>query len=302
MPEIICGVAVSPVMMADASRRPARLRDHRLFSLAQLNAAICLLVAELNAHQMHGFGSSRAELFAEIDRRKLGELPDQPYVLRAGRAADSPRGRRALVFTPQGPEDRAMPRAPNRRGPRPLPITCRACIAATATGRWGAGRAPREVRSRNAAFFQAVVADGPHLSRLSYLPRRFAADQELRQHAPQCSLQTRHPNQGTLRCLDPSIVKNCLDSCFHNATPDHQPLRNGNIRGHAIFPLNHGDLNAPPFQRAVVRRARRASGRPRGRRARDPLPRCARSPVRKLSICFPRGNCRPVFVRLIAGD
>jgi hypothetical protein len=29
---------------------------------------------------MRGFGSSRAELFAEIDKLKLGELPDQPYV------------------------------------------------------------------------------------------------------------------------------------------------------------------------------------------------------------------------------
>lgn len=33
-----------------------------------------------NARQMGAFGSSRAELFAEIDRPKLGELPDQPYV------------------------------------------------------------------------------------------------------------------------------------------------------------------------------------------------------------------------------
>lgn len=78
MPKIIYGVAVSPVMMPDGRRRPARLRDHRWFSLAQLNAAIRLLVAELNARQMSGFGSSRAELFAEIERPKLGELPDQP--------------------------------------------------------------------------------------------------------------------------------------------------------------------------------------------------------------------------------
>lgn len=32
------------------------------------------------AGQMRGFGSSRAELFAEIDRPKLAEWPDQPYV------------------------------------------------------------------------------------------------------------------------------------------------------------------------------------------------------------------------------
>ena len=58
----------------------ARLRNQRFFSLAELNAAIGMLVVELNARQMRGFGSSRAELFAEIDRPKLGELPNQPYV------------------------------------------------------------------------------------------------------------------------------------------------------------------------------------------------------------------------------
>jgi transposase len=50
------------------------------FFLAELNTAIRGLVVELNARQMRGFGSSRAELFAEIDRPRLGELPDQPYV------------------------------------------------------------------------------------------------------------------------------------------------------------------------------------------------------------------------------
>jgi hypothetical protein len=56
------------------------LRNQRFFSLAELNTAIGGLVVELNARQMRGFGSSRAELFAEIDRLKLGVLPDQPYV------------------------------------------------------------------------------------------------------------------------------------------------------------------------------------------------------------------------------
>jgi len=58
----------------------ARLRNQRFFSLTELNAAIGVLVVELNARQMRGFGSSRAELFVEIDKLKLGELPDQPYV------------------------------------------------------------------------------------------------------------------------------------------------------------------------------------------------------------------------------
>ena len=58
----------------------ARLRNQRFFSLAELNTAIRGLVVELNARQMRGFGSSRTELFAEIDRPRLGELPDQAYV------------------------------------------------------------------------------------------------------------------------------------------------------------------------------------------------------------------------------
>ncbi|MDD1505978.1 IS21 family transposase, partial [Lysinibacillus sp. CNPSo 3705] len=57
----------------------ARLRNQRFFSRAELNAAIKTLVDELNARQMRGFGSSRAELFAELDKPKLTPLPDQPY-------------------------------------------------------------------------------------------------------------------------------------------------------------------------------------------------------------------------------
>jgi hypothetical protein len=58
----------------------ARLRNHRFFSLIELNTVIKQLIVELNGRQMRGFGSSRAELFAEIDKPKLAGLPDQPYV------------------------------------------------------------------------------------------------------------------------------------------------------------------------------------------------------------------------------
>ncbi|RZN08614.1 IS21 family transposase, partial [Bradyrhizobium sp. Leo121] len=57
----------------------ARLRNQRFFSLAELNAAIKILVVELNARQMRDFGASRAELFAELDQPKLTKLPDQAY-------------------------------------------------------------------------------------------------------------------------------------------------------------------------------------------------------------------------------
>lgn len=81
----------------------ARLRNQRFFALAELNAAIKILVVELNARQMRDFGASRADLFAELDQPKLTKLPDQLTRSRAleampGRARLSYRDRRTLVF------------------------------------------------------------------------------------------------------------------------------------------------------------------------------------------------------------
>lgn len=55
----------------------ARLRNRRFFSLAELNAAIRRLVDELN---MRGYGASRADLFATVDRPNLQPLPPEAYV------------------------------------------------------------------------------------------------------------------------------------------------------------------------------------------------------------------------------
>ena len=57
----------------------ARLRHARFFSLAELNAAITVLTAELNARIMRGFGASRAELFASLDEPALRGLRTPPY-------------------------------------------------------------------------------------------------------------------------------------------------------------------------------------------------------------------------------
>lgn len=46
----------------------ARLRNHQLFSLADLNTAIRPLLDELNMRIMRGYGASRADLFAALDR------------------------------------------------------------------------------------------------------------------------------------------------------------------------------------------------------------------------------------------
>src|SRR6056297_278953 len=59
--------------------RDARLRNRRFFSLADLNAAIRRLLDELNMRMMRGYGASRADLFATIDRPNLEPLPPEPY-------------------------------------------------------------------------------------------------------------------------------------------------------------------------------------------------------------------------------
>ena len=58
----------------------ARLRNHRFFSLAGLNVAIRRLLDELNMRLMRGYGASRADLFATLDRPNLQPLPSDPDV------------------------------------------------------------------------------------------------------------------------------------------------------------------------------------------------------------------------------
>src|SRR5215831_17833972 len=57
----------------------ARLRNHRFFSLVELNRAIAELVTELNARPMRHLGVSRRDLFVELDQPALKELPAEPY-------------------------------------------------------------------------------------------------------------------------------------------------------------------------------------------------------------------------------
>jgi transposase len=58
----------------------ARLRNQRFFSLAELNAAIATLLADLNARPMRKLGVSRRELFEQLDRPALSPLPAEPFV------------------------------------------------------------------------------------------------------------------------------------------------------------------------------------------------------------------------------
>jgi transposase len=57
----------------------ARLRNHRFFSLADLNAAIALLLGDLNDRQMRHLGKSRRTLFEEMERSALAPLPSTAF-------------------------------------------------------------------------------------------------------------------------------------------------------------------------------------------------------------------------------
>jgi transposase len=59
----------------------APLRNQRFFSLAELNAAIRLLVDAMNARQAPGLPAPRRELFESIEKSALGPLPATPYEL-----------------------------------------------------------------------------------------------------------------------------------------------------------------------------------------------------------------------------
>jgi transposase len=57
----------------------ARLRNHTLFSLADLNQAIRELLDELDTKLMKHLGRSRRELFETLDQPALKPLPELPY-------------------------------------------------------------------------------------------------------------------------------------------------------------------------------------------------------------------------------
>ncbi len=57
----------------------AKLRNRRLFSLAEANAAIRQLLDELNARVTRHLGASRRQLFEQLDRPALLDLPVEPY-------------------------------------------------------------------------------------------------------------------------------------------------------------------------------------------------------------------------------
>jgi transposase len=57
----------------------ARLRNRQFFNLAELNAAIAVLLTDLNDRPMRHVGKSRRALFEDIERSALASLPAAPF-------------------------------------------------------------------------------------------------------------------------------------------------------------------------------------------------------------------------------
>jgi len=241
----------------------ARLRNQQFFSLAELNAAIRALLIELNARQMRGYGTSRAELFAELDKPKLTRLPDQPYAFARWRRCrvgpdyhveidghwystpfrlirelvDARIDDRTVELFHKGRRIASHARAPNRRGHTTvadhMPSAHRRYGQWTPTSVIAAGE---RIGPSTAAFFQAVIAARPHpeqgfrtcLGILS-LVKTYGAERI--DAACRRGIDIKARSVASIR----SILQNGLDRTFFDEPVEHQPLRHRNIRGRDYF-------------------------------------------------------------------
>ena len=244
-------------------RRDARLRNRRFFSLAELNAAIRGLVNELNMRVMRGYGSSRADLFATVDRPNLQPLPAEPYTFaRWKRARVAPDyhieidscwysvpfrlirqevearicGGTVEIFH-KGQRVASHLRSPGRRSHVTVPDHMPSAHRRYAD--WTPGRVLAQAVKLGpsvAAFCEAVMADRPHpeqgfrtclgvldLAR-SYDPARLDA-------ACRRGLSIRARSIASIR----SILKTGLDRAFLDEEAEQPPLQNPNIRGQNYY-------------------------------------------------------------------
>lgn len=241
----------------------ARLRNQRFFSLAELNSAIGALVDELNARRMRGFGSSRAELFAEIDAPKLGALPAEAYAFAVwkrcrvapdyhveidghwystpyrllGELVDARITDRTVELFHRGKRIASHALAPNRRGHTTIPDHMPSSHRRYA--HWNPARllaAGEKIGPSTAAFFEAVMADRPHPEQgfrtcMGVLSLAKSYGDARVDAACRRGLLIKARSVSSIR----SILKNGLDRAFLDEAPEHEPLHHGNIRGRGYF-------------------------------------------------------------------
>lgn len=240
----------------------ARLRNHRFFSLAELNAAIRRLLDELNMRVMRGYGASRADLFATLDRPHLRPLPEAPYEFaRWKRCRVAPdyhvevdsswysvpfglirqkvdvRVCGAVVEIFHGGRRVAShPRCPGRRSHITLPEHMPSAHRRHAE--WTPARMlaqATKIGPSVAAFCETVMADRPHPEQgfrtcLGVLALIRSYDAARLDAACQRGLSIRARSVASIR----SILRTGLDRAFLDEVPEDPP-RHANIRGQGYY-------------------------------------------------------------------
>lgn len=242
----------------------ARLRNRRFFSIAQVNAAIRPLLDEINTRIMRGYGASRADLFATLDRPALSRLPEVPFVFaRWSRPRVAPdyhveiegffysvpfgliretvearATERTVEIFHRGRRVASHARGVGRRGghvtdPAHMPCAHRRYAEWTPARMLAAAEA---AGPSVAAFCEAVMAARPHpeqgfrtcfgILSLEKTYGRARLDAACRR-----GLQIGARSVSSIR----SILKTGLDQAFLDLTPDPEPLRHANIRGQRYF-------------------------------------------------------------------
>lgn len=241
----------------------ARLRNRRFFSLAELNAEIRQLRDELNMRVMRGYGASRADLFATLDRPHLQPLPTTPYAFaRWKRARVAPDyhvemdsswysvpfglireevdirvcGEIVEIFH-KGQRVASHLRCPGRRSHVTLPDHMPSAHRRHAE--WTPARMVAQAAKLGpsvTAFCEAVMADRPHPEQgfrtcLGVLALAKSYDATRLDAACRRGLTIKARSVSSIR----SILKNGLDRAFIEERPEDRPLNHANIRGQGYY-------------------------------------------------------------------
>jgi transposase len=241
----------------------ARLRNRRFFCLAELNTAIRRLLDELNVRVMRGYGASRADLFATLDRPHLQPLPEVAYAFaRWKRCRVAPDyhvevdsswysvpfglirhevdvricGTIVEIFH-GGHRVASHPRCVGRRSHVTLPEHMPSAHRRHAE--WTPARmlaAATKLGPCVVAFCETVMADRPHPEQgfrtcLGVLALARSYDAERLDGACRRGLSIRARSVASIR----SILQTGLDRAFLDDAPEENPLQHANIRGQDYY-------------------------------------------------------------------
>ena len=241
----------------------ARLRNRRFFSLAELNAAVTALTADLNARIMRGYGASRAELFAAVDAPALKPLPAEPYVFAAWKRCrvapdyhvevegcwysvpfrlirdlvDVRVTERTVEAFHKGERVASHAKSIGRRSH--VTVADHMPSSHKRHAAWTPARITafaEKIGPATAALTQAIMIARPHPEQgfrtcLGILSLEKVYGQARLEAACRRGEMINARSVGSIR----SILKTGLDRAFLDPEPEPEPLRHGNIRGRGYF-------------------------------------------------------------------